>query len=866
MRLITFLLFSLSILGWTSPVTAQPSANRIEVNGEPLWISGSNVAWVDFARDLGPGAARLSEFNLAFSELRSNGGNAMRLWLHTTGGHTPQWSGNTVVGPGINAIQNLRSILDLAESHDIVLLLSLWSFDMLRTSNGSTILNRSNAILTQESNRISYIQNALIPMVDALKGHKAIMAWEIFNEAEGMSLEFGWNNITSNQAPMASIQAFVNQTAAAIKRTDPNAKVTTGIVSFNQASDIYTANNPAHMNYYRDDRLAAAGGQPEGTLDFYTVHYYGHSESPFSRHVSHFQLDKPVILAEFFIMGDTEGISRGALYKRLYDNGYAGALSWQWVDWRQNRDNNAATWPNTLLNTQAMYNSYQDEVELVFSPKPVSFSFTTSSTSVETDTEVELSWLVRDAHTVNLNGTPVSPMTRILVEPDQTTTYTLEMQGHDGGSVSESITITVIPADQVDRATGATIQTDSSGRWAYVDLGASYAIISTLVRGNFSNGFVVEGSFDAIHWTNLKNLILPSTGEVNVEWSDPIDTRFLRFRSEASIQIDGVKVFGLLSEIQPPKLRITFPTNGAEIESGTRITVTAEVIDGSGTFTGAYFHVNGEQRFFRRFRPFVYSLELNDPGEYEISVEVRESNFGSMFSLPIKIIVPDILYRTRYEAEFATLVGSVSVQNATAASGGKYVQMDGDGAISWDNVRVETAGEYSLRFGYYLPFDYKEQILSVNDVVVDTISFITPVTTWREVQTKVQLLEGINRIALRHYWGYMWFDYLEVLKTNEPVSLETPSALPSSHTIGQNYPNPFNPTTIIPVELASSGTVQIDIFDVTGRLIRSFNEGYLPVGYHSVRFDGSGLSSGIYFYRLRVDGGQIETRTMLLVK
>jgi hypothetical protein len=866
MRLIIFSIFLLSFTGMAVSASAQQTPNRIEVNGEPLWISGSNVAWVDFARDLGPGSARLSEFNLAFSELRANGGNAMRLWLHTTGGHTPQWSGNTVVGPGINAIQNLRSILDLAESHDIVLLLSLWSFDMLRTSNGSTILNRSNAILTQESNRQSYIQNALIPMVDALKGHKAIMAWEIFNEAEGMSLEFGWNNITSNQVPMASIQAFVNQTAAAIKRTDPNAKVTTGIVSFNQASDIYTTNNPAHMNYYRDDRLATAGGQPEGTLDFYTVHYYGHSESPFSRNVSHFQLDKPVILAEFFIKGDAEGVSRDAIYKRLYDNGYAGALSWQWVDWRQNRDNNTATWPNTLLNTRSMYNSYQDEVELFFSERPVSFTFTASLTSIETGKEVELNWVIRDARTVTLNGNTVGPMTSLFIRPDQTTTYTLEMQGNDGVMVSESITITVIPSDQVDRAEDANIQTDDEGRWAYVDLNASYAIKSAIFTGDLPNTFQVEGSFDAINWSDLEGVTRSSSREVFVEWIDPVDTRFLRFRSASLIQVESIKAYGLLSEIQPPKLRITFPENGAEIESGTRITVSAEVIDGSGTFTGVYFYVNGEQKLNRRFRPFIYNLEFNNPGIYEISVEVRESNFGSMFSLPVTINVPDILYRTRYEAEFATLVGSVTVENETAASGGKYVKMEGDGAVSWDNIRVETAGEYTLKFGYNLPFDYKEQILSVNDIVIDTIAFVTPITTWREVQTKVQLQAGLNKVALRHYWGYMWFDYVEVLGNNEPVSIEFPSTLPETHTVGQNYPNPFNPNTIIPVELASSGTVQIDVFDVTGRLIRSFNEGHLPVGYHSVQFDGSGLSSGIYFYRLRIDGVQIQTRTMLLVK
>jgi hypothetical protein len=845
---------------------AQETENRIQVNGKPLWVSGSNVAWIDFARDLGPGGVRLTEFNLAFQELRANGGNSMRLWLHTTGAHTPLWSGNMVMGPGANAIQNLRSILDLAESHDITLLLSLWSFDMLRTTNGQTILNRSNAILTLETNRQSYIQNALIPMVDALKGHKAIMAWEIFNEAEGMSQEFGWDSITSNQVPMASIQAFVNQTTAAIKRTDPGAKVTTGIVSFNQASDIYTASNPAYMNYYRDDRLAAAGGQPNGILDFYTVHYYGHSESPFSRHVSHFQLDKPVIIAEFFIKGDVEGVAKDAQYKRLYDNGYAGALSWQWIDWRRNRENNEATWINTLLNTRNMYNQYQNEVELVFAQKPVSFTFSTSATDIEQGSEVLLSWAVRDAAVVTLNGDDVGPMTNLEVRPEVTTTYTLEMQGHDGATVSDTIVITVIPSDEVNRAESASVARDTDGLWIYYDLDASYSLKSAIIAAEAAGGYVIEGSFDALNWAEIETVSVADGGEVRLEWSEGVDARFVRVRATSEIDVDRFEVFGLLSDIQPPKLRITFPTNGAEIESGTRITVTADITDGTGTFTGAYFHVNGEQTLFRRFRPFVYSLELTEPGEYVIQVEVRESNFGSILSVPVIVRVTEILQKTRYEAEFATLTGSVSVKEAATASGAKYVQMDGDGAVTWDNIRVDADGEYTLKFGYQLPFDYKEQILSVNGTVIDTISFVTPINVWREAQTKVQLQEGINSVTLSHYWGYMWFDYVEVLGTGEPVSIDESDNLPTYHQLGQNYPNPFNPSTFIPVELASSGQLQIDVYDLTGRLVRSISEGILFEGGYQIRFDANELSSGVYIYRMMLDGVQIQIRSMTLIK
>ena len=130
----------------------------------------------------------------------------------------------------------------------------------------------------------------------------------------------------------------------------------------------------------------------------------------------------------------------------------------------------------------------------------------------------------------------------------------------------------------------------------------------------------------------------------------------------------------------------------------------------------------------------------------------------------------------------------------------------------------------------------------------------------------MQLQEGINSVTLSHYWGYMWFDYVEVLGTGEPVSIDESDNLPTYHQLGQNYPNPFNPSTFIPVELASSGQLQIDVYDLTGRLVRSISEGILFEGGYQIRFDANELSSGVYIYRMMLDGVQIQIRSMTLIK
>jgi hypothetical protein len=82
--------------------------------------------------------------------------------------------------------------------------------------------------------------------------------------------------------------------------------------------------------------------------------------------------------------------------------------------------------------------------------------------------------------------------------------------------------------------------------------------------------------------------------------------------------------------------------------------------------------------------------------------------------------------------------------------------------------------------------------------------------------------------------------------------------------LGQNYPNPFNPNTTLPVALARSGRVSVDIYDATGRLVsRAAQE--LPAGNATLRVNGSGWATGAYFARVTA-GGQAQTIRMQLVK
>ncbi|HET8656758.1 MAG TPA: cellulase family glycosylhydrolase [Longimicrobiaceae bacterium] len=393
-----------------APAAAQAQRlDRIPVQGGDLWLSGGNIAWTRFARDVGPGPTRLDLFELVFRQLHDAGGNTLRLWLHTDGSVTPEWRDGAVVGPGEGTIEDLRDILDLAQKHHVRLILCLWSFDMLRKNAGDSITDRNYALLTREDELQAYIDHALVPMVTALKGHPAILAWEIFNEPEGMSDEFGWE--ITRHVPMSDIQRFINRAAGAIKRADPGALVTNGSWSFRATSDVtadedllvpgtaadelteaqvaairrkladrygylFTLAETRKMyatlqewgknrNYYTDRELVAAGGDPAGTLDFYTVHYYdwGYPAlSPFHHDRAFWGLDKPLAVTEFY-MDDTFGVPWQQLMPTLYDRGYAGGLGWQWEDFFRRRPDTAHNWPRILKNAQSVRALHPEAVE-----------------------------------------------------------------------------------------------------------------------------------------------------------------------------------------------------------------------------------------------------------------------------------------------------------------------------------------------------------------------------------------------------------------------------------------------------------------------------------------------------------------------
>jgi hypothetical protein len=89
--------------------------------------------------------------------------------------------------------------------------------------------------------------------------------------------------------------------------------------------------------------------------------------------------------------------------------------------------------------------------------------------------------------------------------------------------------------------------------------------------------------------------------------------------------------------------------------------------------------------------------------------------------------------------------------------------------------------------------------------------------------------------------------------------------VPLSYTLNQNYPNPFNPITNVKFSIVNAGNVKIVVYDVMGREIQTLINERLQPGTYETSFDGSKLNSGVYFYKLNVNGYS-QTRRMVMTK
>jgi hypothetical protein len=96
-------------------------------------------------------------------------------------------------------------------------------------------------------------------------------------------------------------------------------------------------------------------------------------------------------------------------------------------------------------------------------------------------------------------------------------------------------------------------------------------------------------------------------------------------------------------------------------------------------------------------------------------------------------------------------------------------------------------------------------------------------------------------------------------------SIVSEGGMPAGFVLYQNYPNPFNPSTQIQFALPKESHVRLEIFNLLGERVKTLVDETRQAGYHSERFDATGLASGLYFYRLQA-GDFVATKKLLLLR
>ncbi|KAK3763449.1 hypothetical protein RRG08_053303 [Elysia crispata] len=315
------------------------------LNGERVFLVGGNLPWINYAYDFGNNqwAGVKSRVEDEMKLLRDAGGNTMRIWIHVQGETSPKFNADgypIATDKEYTLISDVKDMLDLAQSYDILVVPTLWNNAVDQDIHG-----HMEGLIRSTWKLQYYVNVVLQPLVEAVKGHPALAAWDILNEPEGMLIPgvsdpdpcydtvklndsgAGW---AGKRYSFREILRFINWQASTIKQEDPEALVTVGV--WNPKS---STNSFSLVNHYDDNCLIKAGYKSLGTIDFFEFHTYSwegkfDGVSPFKHDYEDYGITKPIVIGEF-----NEADGGGKTYTQLFDyayrHGYAGAWSWSLI-------------------------------------------------------------------------------------------------------------------------------------------------------------------------------------------------------------------------------------------------------------------------------------------------------------------------------------------------------------------------------------------------------------------------------------------------------------------------------------------------------------------------------------------------------
>ncbi len=238
--------------------------------------------------------------------------------------------------------------------------------------------------------------------------------------------------------------------------------------------------------------------------------------------------------------------------------------------------------------------------------------------------------------------------------------------------------------------------------------------------------------------------------------------------------------------------------------------------------------------------------------------------------------------------------GDVDNDGSVLAVDASYILQKTVGIISEFPNNTETTAPVNVTYeSGMLLFTADETLFGFNVELpkIEQVTFGEPQVIWNEVN-KAQLFDEQKiSLGLASYQGKQGtflgipaelhtneelelkivtytnstIDTLKLIINASNVSNEFYSNKPEKVELSQNYPNPFNPSTQIQYALPEATQVTLEVFNSLGQKVMELVNGQQSAGYHTTTFDASGLSSGVYLYKITTPSFT-ETKKMLLIK
>jgi hypothetical protein len=190
----------------------------------------------------------------------------------------------------------------------------------------------------------------------------------------------------------------------------------------------------------------------------------------------------------------------------------------------------------------------------------------------------------------------------------------------------------------------------------------------------------------------------------------------------------------------------------------------------------------------------------------------------------------------------------------------KAVTLNAGGGVEIP-VTAPYDGEYMLRIFYAAAGSASGQADLDGTATVSSIAFEDTSDVFSD---RFNMTAGSHTIKLSSPTGGVIIDQVQVIAFM-PTGVDMPNVLPEGYALYKNYPNPFNPTTNIAYRVGKLSHVELTVYNVLGQKVASLVNARLQPGNYVAHWDASRMSSGLYFYAMRV-GDNVQTYKMMLLK